>query len=123
MAIDADPRLVDALYRGVDDPAEFERALTILSDSFACRSAALISLDATAPATNVVRSIVSKPGSCCSSRPAPPRLSIGACGPSQNAPTAFPSIAADARSRQVPMRASDSVPCWKRSLAGAPVEL
>ena len=56
MAIDADPRLLDALYRGVHDPAEFERALTMLSASFACRSAALISLDATAPATNVVLS-------------------------------------------------------------------
>jgi hypothetical protein len=56
MTIDADPRLVDALYRGVDDPAEFERALTILSASFACGSAALISLDAAAPATNVVLS-------------------------------------------------------------------
>jgi GAF domain-containing protein len=56
MAIDADPRLMDALYRGVNDTAEFERALTLLSARFACRSAALISLDATAPATNVVLS-------------------------------------------------------------------
>jgi DNA-binding CsgD family transcriptional regulator len=56
MAIDPDPRLVDALYCGVNDPGEFERALTMLSSSFGCRSAALISLDATAPATNVVLS-------------------------------------------------------------------
>jgi DNA-binding CsgD family transcriptional regulator/GAF domain-containing protein len=56
MAIDPDPRLVDALYRGVNDPGEFERALTMLSSSFACRSAALISLDAAAPATNIVMS-------------------------------------------------------------------
>src|ERR1700693_2648315 len=56
MAIDPDPRLVDALYRGVNAPAEFERALTMLSSSFGCRSAALISLDATAPATNIVLS-------------------------------------------------------------------
>ncbi|HEY6258997.1 MAG TPA: hypothetical protein VIY51_24735 [Xanthobacteraceae bacterium] len=56
MAIDPDPRLVDALYRGVQDSAEFERALTMLSSSFGCRSAALISVDATAPATNIVLS-------------------------------------------------------------------
>jgi GAF domain-containing protein len=56
MAIDPDPRLVDALYRGVDDPSEFARALTILSASFACRSAALVSVDASAPATNIVLS-------------------------------------------------------------------
>jgi GAF domain-containing protein len=56
MAIDTDPKLVDAFYRGVDDPGAFELALDALSARFGCGSAALISLDAAAPETNVVLS-------------------------------------------------------------------
>ena len=52
--IEADPALLDALYGGATDTAEFLRALTMLSGLFSCRSAALVSLETHAPANLVL---------------------------------------------------------------------
>jgi hypothetical protein len=52
--IEFDQSLLDALYSGAVDSAEFERALVLLSHMVDCLSAALISLDAQAPAASLV---------------------------------------------------------------------
>jgi DNA-binding CsgD family transcriptional regulator len=51
-----DAEVLDALYRGAADSSELERALELLADMFACRSATLISLDLQASATDMVLS-------------------------------------------------------------------
>jgi hypothetical protein len=54
--VDAESRFLDLLYRGVSDDAEFSRALDLVRDLFRCRGAAFVSLDAQAPATNLMLS-------------------------------------------------------------------
>lgn len=43
---DAEERFLDALYRGVADGGELDRALKLLQDMFGCRGAVLVSVDA-----------------------------------------------------------------------------
>lgn len=50
----SDEPLLDALYQGAFDVAAFERALGLLMIRFNCPSAALLSIDATAPATSLI---------------------------------------------------------------------
>jgi len=46
---DAEERFLDALYRGVADGGELDRALKLLQDMFGCRGAVLVSVDAQDP--------------------------------------------------------------------------
>jgi hypothetical protein len=57
MAGDDNRLFLDALYGGAADAAEFERALTLLSDQMSCQSAALVALDSHAPAADLVVSV------------------------------------------------------------------
>lgn len=53
---DPDSLLLDLFYRGVTAPAEFASALRLLSEHFACRAAALVSVDALSPHADIVMS-------------------------------------------------------------------
>ena len=53
---EADSQVLDALYRGAADSAEFERALLLVSDRLRCCSSVLISLDAQTPGASLVLS-------------------------------------------------------------------
>lgn len=46
-------RLLDAIYRGVGDTAQFERALDLIGNNLGCRASTLLSIGATAPAANL----------------------------------------------------------------------
>jgi len=50
---EAETQFLDALYRGVTDGVEFKRALEIAQEMFNCLGAALVSLDAQAPALDI----------------------------------------------------------------------
>jgi PAS domain-containing protein len=50
---DSESRFLDALYRGVVDSAEFKRALELAIEMFNCLGAAMVSVDAQAPALGV----------------------------------------------------------------------
>jgi len=49
--MEPDAALLDALYQGTCDTAALERALWLIAEKFRCRSAALVSVEAQAPAT------------------------------------------------------------------------
>lgn len=51
---DADGRFLDALYRGVTDGDKLGDALKLLQESFACRAAVLVAVDANDPTANFV---------------------------------------------------------------------
>lgn len=51
---EADQRLLDVLYRGATDATEFERALNLISECFACKSVALIALDRLSPGASLI---------------------------------------------------------------------
>jgi PAS domain-containing protein len=53
---DADERLLDALYRGVADGAEFERSLELIQNMFGGRGAVLVAVDAQDPTANFIAS-------------------------------------------------------------------
>jgi hypothetical protein len=49
---DAEGRFLDALYRGVTNGEELDRALKLLQDIFSCRGAVLVSVDSQDPTAN-----------------------------------------------------------------------
>jgi PAS domain-containing protein len=49
-------RLLDAIYRGVGDTAQFERALELIGTALGCRATTLLSIGAKAPAANLALS-------------------------------------------------------------------
>ncbi len=53
---EGDSQVLDALYRGATDSAEFKRALLLVSDQLRCCSSVLISLDAQSPGASLLLS-------------------------------------------------------------------
>jgi len=49
-----DEAILDALYQGAFDIAAFERAVILIASKFGCRSGAMVSIDAQAPATGAI---------------------------------------------------------------------
>src|SRR5262245_27954772 len=50
---DTETQFLDALYRGVLDGTEFDRALSLIQALFRCRAAALVSVDAQTPHNSI----------------------------------------------------------------------
>jgi hypothetical protein len=51
---DAEGRFLDALYRGVTDAEQFERALELIQSMFGCRGAVFVSAEAQDPSANFI---------------------------------------------------------------------
>ena len=49
-----DEAILDALYQGAFDIAAFEQAVILIASKFGCRSGAMVSIDAQAPATGAI---------------------------------------------------------------------
>jgi hypothetical protein len=54
MSPDPDPRILDALYSGISEPAAFNLALQLITEKFRCRSGTFLAVDVQSPGTNLI---------------------------------------------------------------------